>query len=294
MTPSSTPPQEWTIGKLLDWTARYLTERGAEFPRLDTEVLLAQALGCRRIELYTRYAEPAAEPARARFKDLVRKRSEGCPVAYLVGRKEFFSLELEVGPAVLIPRPDTETLVMECLELAKSLPSPAILDVGTGSGAIVIALAKQHPGSVLAASDLSPDALAVAGRNAAKHGVGERIRLVEGDLFAPLATSERFDFIVSNPPYIAAEDWDKLPVGVRQYEPRLALDGGAGGYRVIERLVARAGAHLHAGGWLLVEIGAPQEETVRRLITARPGYALAQTVKDHAGQPRVLKAQWKR
>jgi release factor glutamine methyltransferase len=254
-------------------------------------VLLAHAQGCKRIELYTRYEETAAEAVRGRYRELVRRRLEGCPVAYLVGKKEFFSLEFEVGPEVLIPRPDTETLVMSCLEYARPQAAPKIVDVGTGSGAIAVAIAKNHSGAKLTAIDISAEALAVAQRNAAKHGVGERIRFLQGDLLAPLAQDERFDFILSNPPYIATEDLPKLPIGVRQYEPKLALDGGPGGYQVIERLVKSAGAHLNPGGWLIVEIGAAQEEPVRKLIDGQPGFTLDPTIRDYSRHPRVLRAR---
>src|SRR5262249_48456855 len=144
--------QPWTIGRLLDWTARFLAEKGSESPRLDAEVLLADVLGCERIGLYTRYDEEAGEEPRQRFRTLIRQRIEGCPVAYLVGRKEFFSLRFEVNPAVLIPRPDTECVVIECLRLAKGMADPRIVDVGTGSGAIAVALAKQHKGARITAN----------------------------------------------------------------------------------------------------------------------------------------------
>jgi release factor glutamine methyltransferase len=289
--PTAKPDAQWTLGRLLDWTTKHFTEKQVEFPRLDAEVLLAHAQGCKRIELYTRYEEPASEDVRTRYRDLVRKRLEGCPVAYLVGKKEFFSLEFEVGPAVLIPRPDTETLVTACLELIKPLSAPTLVDIGTGSGAIPIAIAKNHPGARLTAIDISADALAVAQRNAAKHGVTERIRFLQGDLLAPVA-GERFDFILSNPPYIATEDLPRLPVGVRQYEPKLALDGGPGGYQVIERLVKSAGAHLNPGGCLIVEIGSAQEAPVRKLIEAEPGFKLEPTIRDYSRHPRVLRAKW--
>jgi release factor glutamine methyltransferase len=285
--------EPWTYGRLLDWTAKFLAQKGHESPRLDTEVLLSHALGCKRIELYTRYEEPATEEERARFKELIRKRLEGCPVAYLVGRKEFFSLAFEVGPAVLIPRADTETLVTECLELGKPLPQPTVIDVGTGSGAIAVAVARQHKGATVTATDISPEALAVAQRNAVKHELAGRIRFLAGDLFEPVPAEERFDFILSNPPYIAREDMPSLPVGVRDYEPHLALDGGPGGYAVFDRLIQEAPRFLKPGGWLVVEIGSPQEAPARQRIEAIAGYDLAATVKDGSGHPRVLRARWR-
>jgi release factor glutamine methyltransferase len=284
--------REWTIGSLLNWTARFLSERGSEYPRLDTEVLLAHSLGCRRIDLYTRFDEVATAEVRDRFRALVRRRLEGCPVAYLVGRKEFFALELEVNQDVLIPRPESEFVVMECLRLAKEMAQPRIVDIGTGSGNIAVTVGKQHPGAQVTAVDLSPHALAVAGRNATRHGVTERLRFLAGDLFAPIPAGEQFDFVLSNPPYIAHEDIPRLPVGVRDYEPHLALDGGPRGYVVFDRLVAEARDRLVSGGYLIVEIGAPQEEQARRRIAAHAGYQLAETIHDYSGHPRVLRARW--
>lgn len=293
--PTSTrPPAEtWTIGALLNWTARFLAEKKSDYPRLDAEVLLAHALGGKRIELYTRHEEIASDEVRAAYRDLVRRRIEGCPVAYLVGRKEFFSLEFTVSPAVLIPRPESEFVVMECLRLAKELPAPRILDIGTGSGNLAVTVAKHLPAAALISVDLSPDALAVAAANAARHGVQDRVRFVPGDLFAPAAAEPPFDFILSNPPYIAHEEMDQLPIGVRQYEPHLALDGGPGGYAVLDRIVADAGAHLKPGGYLILEIGAPQEKPVRQRIEARGGFELAATVQDYSGHPRVIVARWR-
>jgi release factor glutamine methyltransferase len=255
-------------------------------------VLLAHALGCRRIELYTRYTEPADDGMRERFRELVRRRVEGCPVAYLVGRKEFFSLELEVSPAVLIPRPESEFVVLECLRLARALERPRVIDIGTGSGNIAVAVARQHKGARVTAADVSPEALAVARRNAERHGVAERVSFVEGDLFAAVDAAERFDFVLSNPPYIARGDLSGLPVGVRDYEPRLALDGGPEGYEVLGRLVAEASRHLAPGGSLIVEIGAPQERPAREVIGAA-GYEVGETIHDYSGHPRVLRARWK-
>jgi release factor glutamine methyltransferase len=285
--------QPWTIGRLLDWTARFLQEKGAEFPRLDAEVLLAHTLACKRIHLYTRHDEIADEDVRQRFRDLIRRRVEGCPVAYLVGRKEFYSLEFEVNPAVLIPRPDTEWVVRECLRLAKPMAGPHVLDVGTGSGAIAVAVAHYHKAATMTATDLNPEALAVAVRNAAKQGVADRIRFVQGDLFAPLPAGEQFDFILSNPPYIPHDDLPQLPVGVRDYEPHYALDGGRDGFDIFDRLVEQARDYLRPGGYLIVEIGSPQEERARRKVASLTGYELGKTIYDSSGQPRVLRARWR-
>ncbi|HVS35347.1 MAG TPA: peptide chain release factor N(5)-glutamine methyltransferase [Gemmataceae bacterium] len=281
----------WTIARLLDWTTRYLSGKNCETPRLDAEVLLSHALGCKRIELYTRHEEEPSEEQRARFKELVQQRLKGCPVAYLVGRKEFFSLEFEVNRDVLIPRPDTETVVDECLRLAKDMPAPAILDIGTGSGCLAVAAAKYHKPAQVTAVDLSAAALAVAARNAAKYGVAERIRFLEGDLYGPLPAGERFDFILSNPPYIAHGDLTNLPVGVRDFEPLTALDGGPDGYAVFDRLIAGALDRLKPAGYLIVEIGSAQEGPARQRIEALGAFDLGKTIFDGSGHPRVLRAK---
>jgi release factor glutamine methyltransferase len=285
------PEQAWTISRLLEWTTRYLTGKEFETPRLDAEVLLSHALGCKRIELYTRHDDEPPEATRAKFKELVQQRVKGCPVAYLVGRKEFFSLELEVNRDVLIPRPDTETVVSECLRLAKELAAPRILDIGTGSGCLAVAVAKYNKTAEMTAVDMSAAALAVAARNALKHGVAERVRFLKGDLFAPIPTGERFELILSNPPYIPHGDIPGLAVGVREYEPHLALDGGADGYAVFDRLIAGAPERLKPGGYFIVEIGAPQEESARRRIESMGVYELGKTILDGSGHPRVLRAR---
>jgi len=282
-----------TANQLLDWTGKYLAEKGSESPRLDTEVLLAHALACKRIELYTRHDEEVPDEGRQRFKSLIRQRIEGCPVAYLVGRKEFYSLEMEVNRAVLIPRPDTETVVDECLQLAKELAEPAVLDIGTGSGCLAVSIAKYCKQARVTALDISDEALQVAARNAAKHGVAERVRFVQGDLFSPLCASERFDFILSNPPYIPHDDIAGLAAGVRDYEPHAALDGGRDGLEVLARIVDGAPLWLKPDAYLIVEIGAPQERPARELIQAQSGFELAKTVYDNAGHPRVLRARWR-
>jgi release factor glutamine methyltransferase len=286
-----TTQERWTIGRLLDWTTKFLAEKGSESPRLDTEVLLAHALGCKRIELYTRHDEEPAEPNRTKFRELIRQRVEGCPVAYLVGRKEFFSLQFEVNRAVLIPRPDSECVVDECLRLAKALREPRVLDIGTGSGNLAIAVARHHKTAQVTAVEISPEALAVAQRNSATHGVADRVRFLQGDLFEPLSPEDRFDFVLSNPPYIPHDDIAKLEPGVRDYEPHTALNGGKDGFAVFDRLVLEAPRFLHPGGCLIVEIGAPQEQHARQRIETHGSYELAKTVYDGSGHPRVLKAR---
>jgi release factor glutamine methyltransferase len=292
MQPATSTEQAWTLGALLDWTAKHLAQKQLDSARLDAEVLLAHAVGCKRIDLYgLRFGEEATPEIRQNYRELIRRRLEGCPVAYLVGRKEFYGLELKVSPAVLIPRPDSEHVVMECLALAKMKVAPRILDIGTGSGNLPIAIAKHHSTAQLTAVDVSADALAIAQENAARRGVAERIRFLQGDLFAPLAAEEQFDFIVSNPPYIAEEDMPRLPVGVRQYEPHQALRGGPGGFVVFDRLIAECRARLVSGGYLIIEIGSPQEQPARERLAALPDLTLMPTVYDFSGHPRVLKAQ---
>jgi release factor glutamine methyltransferase len=281
----------WTVGRLLDWTSSYLGQKGVESARLDAEVLLAHALGWKRIDLYTRYEDVPDDAQRQAFRELIRRRMEGCPVAYLVGRKEFFSLTLDVTSDVLIPRPDSECVVDECLRLARSLDRPRILDIGTGSGNLAIALAVRHKTAEMTAIDVSDPALGIARRNAEKHGVVGRIRFLHGDLFEPLEAGESFDFVVSNPPYIPKGDIAGLERGVRDYEPHLALDGGADGFAVFDRLVAEAPKWLKPGGYLLVEIGSPQEQRARARIE-EAGYQLGPTLLDGSRHPRVLCARW--
>lgn len=284
--------QAWTLGQLLDWTGKHLAQKGSEFPRLDAEVLLAHVVGCKRIDLYgLRHGEEATTEVRQKYKDLIRRRVEGAPVAYLVGKKEFYGLDFSVGPAVLIPRPDTEHLLTEVLAEAKKLAAPKVVDVGVGSGCVAVTLAKKMPTANVTAIDINADALTQAKINADKHGVLDKIRFLRGDLLAPLESDERFDIIASNPPYIATEDIPALPIGVREFEPRVALDGGPGGYVILERLADQTRRLLKPGGFLIVEIGSPQEKRARDILQSYTEYRLSPTIFDHSGHPRVLKAQ---
>jgi release factor glutamine methyltransferase len=286
--------EAWTIGRLLQWTADYLKQRGAESPRLDAEVLLAHARGCRRIELYTAFAEEPAEEVRVAFRELVRRRAEGTPVAYLVGRREFYSLSFRVTPDVLIPRPETEFLLIALLDLVKAAAAePSIADIGTGSGILAVCAAKHLPQARVTAIDNSPAALDIARQNAAEHGVLERIEFLESDLFAALTPQRQFDYIVSNPPYVTSAEWAALSPQVKQHEPRRALEAGPKGTEVIERLVTQAGTRLTPGGWILLEISPMIEAAVREIFARDGNWELRPTKKDLAGHPRVIQVRRK-
>src|SRR5262245_26024610 len=187
----------WTVGKIIDWTTGHLKKHGSESPRLEAEILLAHARNCPRIQLYVHYNELLSDGERVLMRDLVRRRAQAEPVAYLVGHREFFGLDFRVTPDVLVPRPETETLVLELITAAKLLGSPAILDVGTGSGCIAAAAAVNLPRARVTATDTSPAALAIARENAARHGVSDRIQLLQSDLLASLAGDAQFDVIAS-------------------------------------------------------------------------------------------------
>lgn len=282
----------WSVLRLLDWTTDFFKQHGNESPRLDAEVLLAESLGCKRIELYTRFDEVPPEATRSSFKALVKQRADGAPVAYLVGRREFYSLELAVESGVLIPRPETELLVVTALDLIKQRSGEAMIaDVGTGTGAIAIAVAKHAPGAKVVAIDISPQAVELAKKNAETHGVSDRVAPFESDLFARVKASRTFDFLLSNPPYVTTNELMNLDPTVRDHEPHLALDGGPEGTAVIERLLAEAPERLNACGQLVIEIGPSIAEAVASLVEAADGLRLVGTLKDLAGLPRVVHAE---
>lgn len=280
----------WTVGRLLTWTTDFLRRRGSESPRLDAEVLLAHVLDWERVQLYTHFDDEVGDRARGAYRDLVRRRAEGMPVAYLVGRKEFYSLPLTVTPAVLIPRPDSEFVVVEFLALTKALEGPRAVDVGTGSGCLALACAHHHKTARFVAVDISAEALDVATANAEALGLADRVEFRQGDRLEPVAGDSPFDAILSNPPYIPTNVIPTLEPGVRLYEPHQALDGGEDGLRMVASLIAAAAPLLKPGGYLILEIGSDQEAPVRALIEAEPALELAPTVRDHANHPRVVHA----
>lgn len=292
MSGATTPQTEpWTIRRILEWTIGHLTDRKIETPRLDAEILLAHACGCRRIELYTRYDEVLGDQPRGVMRELVKRRAQHEPVAYLVGHREFFSLDFRVTSDVLIPRPDTETLVLELLDLAKSLDAPRILDIGTGTGCIAITAAVNLPTATVTAVDISAAALNVAAENAATHKVNDRVTFLESDLFAALGAESSFDMIASNPPYIAEEEWATLQPDVREHEPRHALLAGADGLSVFRPLIAQAVSYLVPGGHLLLEMDTAQADAVCGLLKAESQLQNVRTVNDLTGRPRVAVAE---
>lgn len=290
-TPANGPVQSWTVQAVLDWTSGHLASHDSLSPRLDAEILLARARDCSRLELYTQYDQELTTAQRAVMRDLVKRRTAYEPVAYLVGHREFFGFDFAVNADTLIPRPDTETLIAELLELARDLPAPpSILDIGTGSGCIAISIAAQLPSAQLTAIDISPAALAVARTNAETHAVSERIAFLCGDLFAPLDPTARFEFIACNPPYVTTSECDQLAPDIRDHEPRIALDGGSDGLDVIRPLIATAPDHLEPGGSLLCEISPEQAGAVSQLLARQPAFESPRIVEDLSGHARVVVA----
>lgn len=275
--------ETWTVLRLLQWTEGYLRERGIEEARLDAQLLLSDVLKIDRVGLYLNFDRPLDGPELAAFREMVKRRARREPVQYILGKTEFWSLPFRVTPAVLIPRGDTEILVEESLQRAPGANS--VLDVGTGSGAIVITLARELPEARCAAIDLSSEALAVAAENARENGVAERIAFDRRDL-ADLPEGP-WELIVSNPPYIPEGDLATLMPEVRDFEPRTALDGGPDGLAPYRHLARQSRERLASGGWLLVEVGIGQAEEVQNLFSQH-GLTGVFSRPDYAGIPRVV------
>jgi release factor glutamine methyltransferase len=294
MSMSNTTEQQWTIKRLLEWTEAYFAKADGGSPRLEAEILLAEALACARIELYTRFDEvPAADPV-SRFREWVKRRAAGEPVAYIVGYREFYSLRFEVDSNVLIPRPETEHVVVAALEAVKSIEDRPIrvIDMGTGSGCIAVTLAKHLDDCKIAATDLSPGALAIAQKNVVAHGVDGCVRVLDGDLFAALpAGSGPVHLIVSNPPYIGSQEIETVDRQVQDYEPKIALFSGEYGMDATTRLIAEAPAHLLTGGYLIFESSPIIIDQCRKLVAENPSLDLVEVVKDFDGLERVIVAQ---
>ncbi|MFA4904001.1 MAG: HemK/PrmC family methyltransferase [Desulfobaccales bacterium] len=320
------PQTAWTILELLRWTTEYFRAKGVSEPRASAEVLLAHTLGISRLDLYLRYDQPLNAAELARFKALVVRRRQGEPVAYLTGHREFWSLDFQVTPAVLIPRPETETLVAAAVEVAKDnvgaglKPAPTGepeqsleergqeqkpprletdtknesswgLEIGVGSGAVVVALAKELPEINWIGVDISAAALAVAWDNARRHGVLDRVHLFKSDLLSAFKPQPSFDVLVANLPYVPQPEWEQLPRDIKDFEPRQALLAGKDGLDLIRPLVRQAHQYIKAGGWMLLEVGDRQAEKVEGLIQQSGAYDRVESIKDFSGIERVVRAR---
>ena len=294
------PLNGWSVRSAMREGAGTLARAGVEGARLDAEVLLAGILGARREDLYVQFARVLTKEKRKLYEDVLKRRALREPVAYILGKREFWSLDFSVSPEALIPRPETELLVelaLSCLNRAPGQMDDAdavgwhlhALDLGTGSGAIAVSLAKERDDLRLWATDLSQPALDTACMNARRHAVDPRIRFAQGDLFEPVADKKDFfDVIVSNPPYIRRPELPHLPADVREWEPGMALDGGADGLGFYRRIIAEAPVYLRPEGFLLVEIGPDLAAQVRRLFSASGQYEDCAVHPDYSDRPRVV------
>ncbi|MGE5390460.1 MAG: peptide chain release factor N(5)-glutamine methyltransferase [Deltaproteobacteria bacterium] len=286
----------WTIKELLAWTQGYFRDHGIADPRLEAELLLAHVLGQSRVYLYANYEAPSNPPEREAYRTLIKRRAAGEPLAYITGTKEFMSLTYQVGPQVLIPRPETELLVEQVIDLVRGTaasseemgdpPAVRICDVGTGSGAIAVSLAYYLPGSSLSAVDLSAAALETAQANALRNEV--YVEYHHGDLLAPLAGTQPFDYIVANLPYIPESEYLALDRGILEYEPREALLAGGDGLDLYRLLLPQALDLLKPGGYIVYEIGAGQGEAAMGLMGQ---FTEVELLTDLAGRDRMVKAR---
>ena len=277
------------IAGIVDAAARTLAQARVENPRLDAELLIAEAAGVTRANLFAGSIELDDETQR-RFEALIKRRAAREPLAYITGRKEFYSLEFELGPGVLVPRPETETIVDLALKFAAERPNCRLLDIGTGCGAIALAVASNAPGVRVVATDISTDALAIAHRNATRLGLESRARFIHADCWDTLDCGEllgRFDIVVSNPPYVCDSEIARLEPEIRDFEPRIALDGGPDGLNFYRRIVAGLGDHLVDGGALILEVGKGQATAVAAMLQAT-GRLNVSVSNDLSGTPRTV------
>ncbi|WP_300464482.1 peptide chain release factor N(5)-glutamine methyltransferase [Desulfobacula sp.] len=281
---------DWTIIKILSWTESYFKDHWVDSPRLTAEILLAYCLGIGRLDLYLQHDRPLQKNELSDFKRIIKRRIGNEPVAYITGEKGFFDSDFEVASGVLIPRPDTETIVEAALMVLNRPPESndpkTVLELGTGSGAIVVSLAKARPDHRYFASDISPAALSMARKNAERIA-GDTIGFFQGAWFSSLKRQVTFDLIVSNPPYIPVNDIQHLQPEIREFEPLLALDGGRDGLDSFRSILSSAHYYLVPGGTLLLEMGFDQREGLNGLFEQYPHYASIDFIKDLAGHDRV-------
>lgn len=285
----------WTIQKLLGWITDYLTKNQVDAPRLSAELILCHILGFQRIELYTLHDHVVQQPQLGQLHALVKRAAEHEPIAYLVGRCEFYSLSLKVTRDCLIPRPETERLVEKAIDFLRKRHGPqSVLDLCTGSGCIAAAVAKNCTESRVLATDISDAALAVAAENIKKHNLDQQVTLLCGDLFDPIVEGldqGRFDLIISNPPYVSDSEYDKLTPNVKDHEPRAALYGGPDGLDLYKRIIEKCGDFLKPDGALMLEIGYAQGPTVKELAEKTGLFADIAVFKDLSQNDRIVIAQ---
>ena len=288
-------PDAWTIEAVLHWTTDYFREKQLATARLDAELLLAHVLGCERLQLYLQADRPLTESERADYRQIVRKRGQGCPVAYILGYRDFWSLRLRVAPGILIPRPDTETLIEAALHYLPKHPL-RLLELGIGTGAIPLSLCAERTQLDWLCLEQSTIALQVAQQNCKEHSLlleprQNQLQLLQSNGFATLSATHQFDALLSNPPYIRTTAITSLSPEVSQFEPHLALDGGEDGLFWYREFFEQGPRLLRSGGWLIVEIGYDQQPALTRLIQETEAWSLVEFCKDLQGHPRVLVAQ---
>jgi len=281
----------WTIQDVLNWTVTHLKSKQITQPRATAEVLLAHALGVDRISLYINFDKPLNPDERTRFRRIMKRRLAGEPTQYITGHQEFWSLTFHVNPHVLIPRPETELIVEESLRLFRDARPSSILELGTGSGAVIVALAKELDSDIRIATDRSVEAVFTARGNAESLGFEGRIQFLAADLFQAFKTGSTFDLIVSNPPYVSREEYADLPREIKDFEPSEALMADQGGLAVLHRILNEAPAYLKPKGRLLLEIGCTQKERVLKIAEQIETYIDASVLDDYSGCPRLLRVQ---
>lgn len=301
--PNTAATDAWTTRRLLGWMTEAFTKKGLDSPRLSAELLLTHVLGCDRLKLYMDADRPASPLERDTLRDLVGRALKHEPIDYLVGEKWFFGMAFHVSPAVLVPRPSTETIVEQVLLHARAEPGFGgktgeglrIADVCTGSGCIAIALLRHLNKATAIATDISAEALAVAKKNAERHTVADRLELLQGDLLSPLAEAiggvgRDLHYLLANPPYIPDHEWDAVPPNVKDYEPHSALRGGSDGMMFVRPLVEHASEFLRPGGVMMIEVAACTAEQVANLASKQGDLEHARVLNDLDGLPRVVVA----
>ncbi len=287
--------ETWTIQKLLNWVTQYLAEKSVDSPRLSAELLLSHVLGLKRIELYTQYNKPVPEQQLSRLRELVKRAGGHEPIAYLVGKTEFYSMEINVTPDCMIPRPETELLVQRAVEFLRTRSSiQFVCDLCTGSGCIAAAIAKNYPSARIIATDICDAALAVAAINVEKHRLQDKITLLSGDLFDPIIPQldvGKFDLIVCNPPYVSSSEYEKLDKNVKDYEPLLALLAGDDGMDIYRRIIEKVDRFLKSDAALILEIGYAQGSAIQEMLEQTGIFTEIKIEKDFHNNDRVVSAK---